>query len=144
MNIEGRHLFKEPRARVWELLTSPQALRAALPGCQTLQEIQAREFDVTLAIGIAAVRGEYRGKFRIMDEESPMRFRLVGEGSGPSGFIKGEAWIELSPQQRDTLVSYQGHVEIGGLVAGVGQRVIGGIAKFMAGQFFKDMEKQLA
>ena len=144
MKIEGRHLFKATRERTWDLLTSPEALQASLPGCRALEERGPGEFDVTLSIGIAAVKGEYRGVFRIVDAEIPERFRLVGEGSGTSGFVKGETLIELAAQDDDTLVTYAGDVEIGGLIAGVGQRIVGGIAKIVAGQFFKNMENLLA
>ena len=144
MNIEGRHLFKASRERIWTLLRSPEALQAALPGCAAREVTGVGEFDVTLAIGIAAIKGEFRGVFRILDAEAPSRFRLAGEGSGTSGFVRGETLIELSAQEDDTLVVYSGDVEVGGLIAGVGQRIIGGIAKMMAGQFFIQMEKQLA
>jgi hypothetical protein len=79
----------------------------------------------------------------IADAEPPHRTRLIGEGKGLPGFVKGEALIQLTPQDQDTLISYQGDVQVGGLLAGVGQRMIGGVAKMLLEQFFKNMEKIL-
>ena len=79
----------------------------------------------------------------MVDPEPPNRYRLLGEGSGSPGFVKGEATIELSQEGQHTIVSYQGDMQVGGLIAGIGQRMIGGITKMMAGQFFKKMAKQL-
>lgn len=143
MKLEGKHNFKAPRQQVWDLLTSPRHLEKALPGCEKLEEREPGKYDATLKIGIAAVKGTYTGKVEILEPEPPKRYRLTGEGGGGPGFVKGEAIIELLEQDKNTLVSYQGEVQVGGLIAGIGQRLIGGIAKMMLGQFFKSMEKAL-
>jgi hypothetical protein len=141
MKIEGTHLFQAPEGRVWELLTTPQHLEKALPGCERLLEREPGKYDAVLKIGIAAIKGSYTGKVEIADPEPPRRYRLVGEGSGAPGFVRGEALIELSPQGQATLVRYQGDMQVGGLIAGIGQRMMGGVAKMMLGQFFKNLEK---
>ena len=68
---------------------------------------------------------------------------MSGEGSGSPGFVKGEAYIELLKHNGKTLVTYQGEVKVGGLIAGVGQRMISGISKMMLKQFFKKMKQEL-
>lgn len=143
MKIEGEYLFPAPQERVWEVLTSPEQLQKALPGCEKLVETAPGKFDASLKIGIAAVKGSYEGKFEILDAEPPHRYRLVGEGSGLAGFIKGETTIELTPEGQETRVAYRAEVQVGGLIAGVGQRLLGGITKSMVRQFFATMEKQL-
>jgi len=143
MKIEGTYTFLAPQARVWEVFNTPQHLQEALPGCEKLEEREPGKFDVYLKIGIAGVKGSYKGKMEIADAEPPHRTRLIGEGKGLPGFVKGEALIQLTPQDQDTLISYQGDVQVGGLLAGVGQRMIGGVAKMLLEQFFKNMEKIL-
>jgi hypothetical protein len=143
MKIEGTYTFPAPQARVWEVFNTPQHLQEALPGCEKLEEREPGKFDVYLKIGIAGVKGSYKGKMEIADAEPPHRTRLIGEGKGLPGFVKGEALIQLTPQDQDTLISYQGDVQVGGLLAGVGQRMIGGVAKMLLEQFFKNMEKIL-
>jgi len=143
MKIEGKHKFQASQEQIWDLFMDQRHLEKALPGCQKMEEREPGKYDVLLKIGIAAVKGTYRGKVEVLDPEPPRRYRLIGEGSGSPGFVKGEAIIELSQQDQDTIVSYQGEMEVGGLIAGIGQRMIGGIAKMMVGQFFKKMEKEL-
>lgn len=139
MKLEGTYTFQAPVERVWDLLTNPRNLEKALPGCEKLEEMEPGKFDVFLKIGIAAVKGSYKGKFEISDPEPPHRTRLIGEGKGLLGFVKGEARIELSPQNQGTVISYRGEVQVGGLLAGIGQRMIGGVAKMLLEQFFKNM-----
>jgi hypothetical protein len=143
MKIEGTYEFKAPGEAVWEILTDPRRLEKALPGCERLEEREPGKYDAVLKIGIAAVKGTYHGKVEIADPEPPRKYRLIGEGSGGPGFVKGEATLELSQKDQGTLVSYRGEMQVGGLIAGIGQRMIGGVAKMMLGQFFKNMEKEL-
>jgi len=143
MKIEGKYKFQSSQEQIWDLFMDQRHLEKALPGCEKMEEREPGKYDVLLKIGIAAVKGTYRGKIAVVDPEPPKRYRLIGEGSGSPGFVKGEAIIELSQQDQDTIVSYQGEMEVGGLIAGIGQRMIGGITKMMVGQFFKKMEKEL-
>ncbi len=143
MKIEGKHTFQAPQEQVWGLLTNRKHLEKALPGCERLEEREPGKYDALLKIGIAAVKGTYNGKVEIADPEPPKQYRLMGEGTGSPGFVKGEALIELSQQDQSTLVTYKGDLQVGGLIAGVGQRMIGGVAKMMLGQFFKNMDKEL-
>ncbi len=143
MKIEGKHKFQASQEQIWDLFMDQRHLEKALPGCEKMEEREPGKFEVLLKIGIAAVKGTYRGKMEVVDPDPPKRYRLIGEGSGSPGFVKGEAVIELSQEDQDTIVSYQGEMQVGGLIAGIGQRMIGGIAKMMVGQFFKKMEKEL-
>jgi carbon monoxide dehydrogenase subunit G len=143
MKLEGKFRFDATQQEVWDIFTDPRYLEKALPGCERLEETEPGKYDAYLKIGIAAVKGSYTGKFELADTEPPRKYRLIGEGSGNPGFVKGEALIELNDDNGKTLVTYQGDVQVGGLIAGVGQRMISGIAKMMLNQFFKKMKKEL-
>jgi carbon monoxide dehydrogenase subunit G len=143
MKLEGKYKFEATQERVWEVFTNPRHLERAIPGCERLEETEPGKYDALLKIGIAAVKGTYTGKFEIADPEKLRRYRLIGEGSGNPGFVKGEGVITLTGENGKTLVSYQGDVQVGGLIAGVGQRLISGIAKMMLNQFFKKMKKEI-
>jgi carbon monoxide dehydrogenase subunit G len=143
MKLEGEHTFDATQETVWKLFTDPRSLEKALPGCERLEETEPGKYDALMKIGIAAVKGTYKGKFEIAEPEPSRRYRLLGEGSGSPGFVKGEAIIELKGENGHTIVSYHGDVQVGGLIASVGQRMIGGIAKMMLNQFFKKMKKEL-
>ena len=143
MKVEGKHKFQASQEEIWDLFNDKKHLEKAIPGCEKMDEREPGKYDVLLKIGIAAVKGTYSGKVEVVDPEPPNRYRLIGEGSGSPGFVKGEAIIELSQQDQHTIVSYQGEMQVGGLIAGIGQRMIRGITKMMVGQFFKKMEKEL-
>lgn len=143
MKLEGTYTFNAPQQKVWEVLTDPRHLEKAIPGCEKLEEIEPGKYDATLKIGIAAVKGTYKGMAEVADPRPPEKYRLIVEGGGSPGFVKGEALIELRHQNQSTIVSYQGEGQVGGLIAGVGQRLIGGIAKMMLGQFFKQIDREL-
>ena len=143
MKLAVTYKFNADQEKVWEVLTNPRHLEKAIPGCEALEELETGKYDATLKIGIAAVKGTYKGMAQVADAHAPHNYRLIVEGGGNPGFVKGEALIELSHEDQKTIVSYQGEGQVGGLIAGVGQRLISGIAKMMVGQFFKQIGKEL-
>lgn len=140
MKIEGRHTFKAPRERVWEVLLDPKILAQCMPGCEDLKEIGPDQYEATVKIGIAAVKGTYKAKVSIKEKQPPSHYVLSGQGSGGPGFMQGDVAIDLEEKGGETVVNYNTDAKVGGLIAGVGQRMIGGVSKMMVDQFFKKME----
>ncbi len=143
MKLEGTYTFNAPRDAVYKLLLDPAALKACMPGCEKLEETSPDVFEAIMKIGVASVKGTFTGKVQMKEKRPPEAFTMLVEGSGTAGFMKGEGKIELGDQGGKTEVKYSGDAQVGGLIAGVGQRMIGGVAKMMVGQFFKMMEDQL-
>ena len=143
MKIEGAHEVPAPRQRVWDAFLDPEQLKKAIPGCEKLEAIGPDEYKATMKIGVAAVKGTFEGKVRIVDKKAPDSYRMGFEGSGGPGFMRGEAAITLSDTGSGTRVAYSADVQVGGLIAGVGQRMLGGVSKMMADQFFTRMGEQL-
>ncbi|HEV8142494.1 MAG TPA: carbon monoxide dehydrogenase subunit G [Methylomirabilota bacterium] len=143
MKIEGAHEMPAPRQRVWDAFMDPERLRQAIPGCDRLEAIGEDEFKATMKVGVAAVKGTFEGKVRLTDKKAPDSYRMGIEGSGGPGFVRGEAAITLTDTATGTRVSYSADVQVGGLIAGVGQRMLGGVSKMMADQFFNRMSELL-
>ena len=143
MKIEGSHDVPAPRQKVWDAFLDPRQLRKAIPGCEKLEAVGADEFKATLKIGVAAVKGTFEGKVRLSDRKPPESYRLAAEGSGGPGFLKADTLITLSEIAGGTRVAYSADVQVGGLIAGVGQRMLGGVSKMMADQFFGKMSDLL-
>ncbi len=139
MKIEGSHDIPAPRQKVWDAFLNPEVLRQAIPGCEKLEALGNDEYKATMKVGVAAVKGTFEGKVRLFDKKPPESYRLAVEGSGGPGFIRGETVISLSDADGGTRVSYTADVQVGGLIAGVGQRMMGGVSKMMADQFFNKM-----
>lgn len=143
MKVEGSYTFDAPRDRVWAMLLTPDSLRNCIPGCETMTATGEDQYEATMKVGVAAIRGTYKGKVRITDKAEPDSYKLLVEGSGGPGFVRGEALIELVDQGETTQVNVHGDGQVGGTVAGVGQRMLGGVAKMLMGQFFDCLKKQL-
>jgi carbon monoxide dehydrogenase subunit G len=143
MKLEGTNMLAAPIETVWRTINDPEALRRCTPGLKELKEIEPDRYEATLNVGIAAVKGTYKGTLRITDKQAPSHYKLILEGSGGTGFMKGEGIVDLEPQGEGTLLKWTGDMQIGGLIAGVGQRMLGGVGKMLIGQFFKCLEQHL-
>ncbi len=143
MKLEGSYVVPAPRQKVWDACLDPKQLRKAIPGCEKLEALGNDEYKATLKIGVAAVKGTFEGKVRLLDRKPPESFRLAAEGSGGPGFVKADTVITLTETEGGTRVSYSADVQVGGLIAGVGQRMLGGVSKMMADQFFNRMSELL-
>src|SRR5215510_9128221 len=143
MKIEGSADIPAARDQVWAAFLDPDTLAKALPGCEKLEAIGEDEYKATMKVGVAAVKGTFEGKVRLTDKHAPDSYRMGVEGSGGPGFVRGEAAITLTDTAGGTRVAYSADVQVGGLIAGVGQRMLGGVSKMMADQFFNRMSDLL-
>ena len=144
MEIAGEHRFEAPRQLVYEMLLDPKALQASMPGCEKFEEVGPQSYDLTIRVGIAAIKGTYHGNVKVADPKAPDSYRLVVTGSGLPGSVQGDAAMALTDDGSGTLVKYTGDVKAQGAIARMGSRLLGGAAKLMIGQFFKAMEKQVS
>ncbi|MDQ6596591.1 carbon monoxide dehydrogenase [Bacillus salipaludis] len=143
MELSGKAKFNYCSEVVWEAMHDPELLKNAIPGCQNLNLVGDGKYDVELKLGVAAVKGDYTGKVKLEDVHVPSHYILTAEGSGKPGFVSAKMDCKIIPEGKGCQLIWECNADIGGMIAGVGSRVIGGIAKFMAGKFFKDIEKQL-
>jgi uncharacterized protein len=144
MKLGGTHNFAAPRQRVWKFLIDPQRLSKCIPGCDKLETAGENEYAGEINVGVAAVKGLYKGKVKLEDLQPPRHYRIVVDGKGKQGFIKGTGTLDLEENGEQTVLRYAGDAQIGGPVAGVGQRMIDGAAKTMLTQFFTAMEAEMA
>lgn len=143
MRIDGSITMPAPPEQVWALFNDPQALQKATPGCKSLESVGEDEYQAQLSMGVAAIKGNYTGKIKLTDKRPPEHYRLVIEGNGAPGFVSGSGEMDFSPAGDGTLVKYSWDVQVGGLIAGVGQRVLGGVGKMLIDQFFKALQAEL-
>lgn len=144
VDVEGEHRFSAPRPVVWQMLLDPKAIQASMPGCERFVEVGPESYDVTIRIGIAAIKGTYQGNVQVRDRTASESYRLVVRGTGRPGSVQGDALLTLSDDGPSTLVRYRGEVKAQGALARLGSRLLAGAAKLLIGQFFKSMEKQVA
>jgi hypothetical protein len=141
MKIEGSHNIAAPPDRVFASLVDPTVLQQAIPGCEKMEQTGEDDYHAHLKLGLASIKGSYVGKVRLTDKAPPHKFTLHLEGKGGPGFVKGTTAIELKPEGQGTKLQFSADVQVGGLIASVGSRVIEAAAKKLAGEFFQKFAK---
>lgn len=142
MKIEGEYVIPAPRERVWATLNDPDVLARATPGLKSLTPTGQNTFDAVIELAVGPVKGSYQGKVSITDQTPPEKMTLTVEGGGRAGTIKASGALTLAAQGTDTKVSYVGDAQVTGVLMSVGHRLFGGVAKQLAGEFFKAIERE--
>ena len=142
MKIEGTHQIAAPRERVFRCLTDPEVLQRCIPGCENLEETAENSYAATIRTGVGSIKGVFNGTVRLEDIRAPEHYRIVVEGKGAPGFLKGSGNLDLGQQGETTLIKYTGELQVGGTIASVGQRMIQATAKMMASQFFTALDAE--
>lgn len=143
MKIEGTEELHSPRELIYSALTDPEVLRRCIPGCESLEKTTQDTYAATLKAGVGAIKGAFKGEVRLEDMRPPEHYRIVVEGKGSVGFAKGSADFDLEEKDGATVIRYSGELQIGGTIAGVGQRMIQAAARMMASRFFTSLEAEV-
>jgi uncharacterized protein len=144
VKIAGCHSLDATADRAYELLQDPQVLSKCMPGCDELKLIGPDEYAMKMNTPIASIQGLFAGKVKIEERQPPHSFKLSVEGTGKVGFMKGSGVLQFTPHEGFTEVAYQGDVQVGGMIAGVGQRLVETTAKFVIRKFFDKLAEQIA
>lgn len=143
MDINGSYTFNAAPARVWDLLMDPAVIAGCIPGCDRFEPDGENRYRARLTVALAAITGTYEGSIALTDQVPQTSYRLVAEGQGRPGFVKGSAGITLRPEGETTIVEVAGSVQTGGAIARLGQRLIGGVSKMMMDRFFACLQGKL-
>jgi hypothetical protein len=145
MELKGERRLPVDRETAWRALNDPQRLRAAIPGCESLESIGEGEYRAVLSVSLGPVRAKFSGKLRVEDAVPPERYTLRFEGEGgAAGFAKGSAQVTLTPEGEATRLSYTASAQVGGRLAQIGSRLIDSAALKLSDDFFAAFEQQLA
>ena len=144
MKIEGTYPIHASRERVFNALIDPEVLQRCIPGCESLEKTGADEYAATMKAGVGPVKGTFKGNVHLQELRPPDHYQLVVSGKGGPGFVKGTADFHLEAVDASTMIKYSGEMQVGGIIAGVGQRMIEAAAKMMAGKFFAALESELS
>lgn len=150
MKISGSNTLTAPVDRVWQAMLDPAVLARCLPGCETLTTTGADEYAMRVTAGVAAIKGTYDGQVALTDKEEPGpnasgSLRMKATGSGAPGTIDAVVDVRLVPGEGGgTLLSYDADATVGGTIGGVGQRMLAGVARKMAGEFFTALDADIA
>ncbi len=131
--------------KAYASLQDPALLSQTMPGCESLDKIGPDEYAMKMKMAMSMVSGNFDGKVRIADQNPHSSFKLIVEGQGKIGFVKGTGAISLKAAGENTTeVSYDGDVQVGGTIAAVGSRLIDTTSKMMIKKFFDKMSELAA
>ena len=136
MKLSGTHVLGLNLERAYQLLQDPDVLARCMPGCEALIRTGENEYQMKMKMALASFSGLFDGRVKIAEPDPPSSFRLIVEGKGKIGFMKGDGKLRLTPEGSGTQVAYEGDVQVGGTFAAVGQRFIDSTARMMITRFF--------
>ena len=142
MKIENTLKIDAPRSRVFAALIDPAVLQKCIPGCEEMVSTGENQYNAKLTAGVGPVKGVFTATVSLQDIVAPDHYKITVEGKGQPGFVKGTGELNLKEEDGGTSIQYTGEVNVGGLLASVGQRMIQGAANMMAGRFFKALEAE--
>jgi uncharacterized protein len=144
MKLEGSYKIEAPRSRVFAALVDPAVLEKCIPGCEQLEKAGENQYNARLTAGVGPVKGVFNATVSMEEITPPEHYKLVVEGKGQPGFVKGSGALDLKEAEGDgTEILYTGEVNVGGLIASVGQRMLQATANMLAGRFFKALEAEI-
>jgi carbon monoxide dehydrogenase subunit G len=145
MEMTGEQLIPVPQAEVWRGLNDPEVLKACIAGCEAIERVSDTEYRVTMVAAVGPVKAKFNGKLVLSDLNPPNSYSLSFEGSGgAAGFGKGSAQVSLKTEGTGTRLTYSAKASVGGKLAQVGSRLIDGVARKMADDFFTAFNEKLA
>ena len=144
MDINGEQRIPAPQKTVWDALNDPEALKASIPGCESVEKVSDTQFTARVTMAVGPVKAKFNGDVTLSDIDAPNGYTITGKGSGgAAGFGKGSAKVSLVPDGDGTLLRYAANASVGGKLAQIGQRLVDSAAKKMAEEFFTNFTTYL-
>ena len=143
MKLAGEAVLHAPVEKVWTTLRDPAVLVATIPGCERLVATGPDSYDMTVTAGVASIKGSYAGTVSLTDLPEPNTFLMKASGAGVPGTVSADVRVSLSEAGEGTRLRYDADAAIGGVIGGVGQRMLIGVAKKLAGEFFAGVDDVL-
>jgi len=144
MKVEGEHIFKGTQKQVWDLFRDTEVMEAALPGTEKMEAVGENVYEAVMNVRVGPVAGKFSGNLVISNENFPETYTMTVDGRGKPGFMNGAGDVILSDQgDGSTLMKYTGEVQIGGKLAGIGQRLIDTVSKSIINQAFDTLDQNL-
>ena len=144
MRLSLSYLIPAGRERVFDALVDPAVLQRCIPGCESLTSLGPDAYEATLKVGVAGLKGTYTGRASITNKTRPDALTLGFDGKGGPGFVRGASSIVLAEEGGGTRVACDADVQVGGLIAAVGSRLVEATARKLGADFFGGLSTYLA
>ena len=145
MKFTGENVLNAPIDQVWDALLDPAVLVRTIPGCSRLEATGENSYDMTVTAGVAAIKGTYAGTCRLHDLEPHQSLMMDLQGAGAPGTIGAKVAVAFHDAgDGSTRITYDADAVVGGMVGGVGQRMLTSVSRKMAGEFFGNVGNVLS
>lgn len=144
MKVTGTTTLDAPVEKVWSAFLDPRVLAGTIPGCESLEATAENEYTATVTVGVGSVKGSYKGKVQLSDLVEHEGLRLHAVAAGAAGTLDVNVDVTLTSLEGGTTqVDYDADAVVGGLIGGVGQRMLTSVSKRMAKEFFGNINKAI-
>src|SRR5690625_929070 len=143
LRIDYSYDFEFAREKIWMYLQDKEVLRKTLPGCRSFEQIDDHLYNAELGLNIGPVKGRFEGEVRLSEQHEPESYRLLLNGKGKPGEVHADALITLNENEAGTTLICDAEVHVNGVLASVGQRVMGSVSKLILGRFFKAVADEM-
>ena len=144
MKVSGTATLQAPVEQVWEGILDPNVLVRTIPGCEQLEETGEHQYAMVITAGVASIKGTYQGKVQLSDLQPHQSLLMHAEGAGAAGTIAVDVKVGFTDRgDGTTQIDYDADAIVGGMIGGVGQRMLTSVSKRMAGEFFGSVDKAL-
>lgn len=143
MKVEGTYHFDVPPTELWDKLLDPTVLSGCIPGAEKFEATGENSFNVELRIKVAAITGKYNGKIDLAEINHPVSYKMLVQGKGSGGSVKGEALLNFADADGGTDLHVVGDAQVTGMIARVGQRLVGSASRMLMGQFFSCLKEKV-
>ena len=145
MKLEGSYRFDIPRERLWETLMDPAAVRECVPGVRSFDIVAPDRYEIEVSVRVGVVSGSYKATLEVVEKTAPDSYRMVVQGSGARTNVRGEGGVVLAAEEDGaTTLAFDGDVQVTGVLARAGQRLMSNVAKTQIDRFFKCLESKAA
>ncbi|PKH38938.1 hypothetical protein SAMN05192575_103388 [Nocardioides alpinus] len=144
MKFTGENVLAAPVGQAWDALLDPAVLVRTIPGCERLEATGDNAYAMTVTAGVASIKGTYAGSCELRDLVEHESLVMKLDGAGAPGTIGATVNVRFTPEGSSTRISYDADAVVGGMIGGVGQRMLTSVSKRMAGEFFGNVDGVLA
>lgn len=145
MEMQGKRHLAVTRQQAWDALNDPEVLKACIPGCDKVEPTGENQYAIGMAVRVGPVAARFAGRIQLLEVQPPESYTLQFDGQGgAAGFGKGSARVQLAPAEGGGCdLAYAAQAQVGGKIAQVGQRLVDGVARSMAEDFFKRFDQEM-
>ena len=144
MKVNGTYQIPAPPERVWQVLLDPEFIRHAIPGCEEMVRETENVYRIQMKAGLGAIKSSFSGEVRLEQMRPPEHYRMVTSAKGMAGFVNGSGDIDLKPKNGATEVNYSGDLQVGGMLAAVGSRMVEAAFRKSVNDFFAAVTREVS